>query len=165
VTMITTEPTLIKRLANLLFIGIVLAAIGVFIFRSELTEGVSDAMNDNNAMAIKRRWQPNVEGKFTLRTERDDAAFLQVTNLRSGAPTTIGVPISFDLTNLGDANGFPSLAVFMVDAAGQKTRQVDFQPNDYPHSSRFEKERIELVLRPAQHETSFTVHAYYGGQR
>jgi hypothetical protein len=160
--MLTSEPTLFKRLANLLFMAVVLTAVGVFIFRSELTDAITDALNDNNGMAAKRRWDSSIQGKFTLRPERDDRAFLQVSDLRSGAATAIGVPVTFTLTNLGDANGFPSLAVVMVDANGRATRQVDFSPTDYTHASRFEKEQIQLVLRPLASEKSFTVHAYYG---
>lgn len=161
--MLATESTLIKRSINLLFFGIVLAAAGVYLFRAELAEAVSDGMASNDA-AVKRKWLPGDGGKLVLRPERNDPAFLQVGTLRAGAPSSIGVPVSFDLTNLGDANDFPSIAVVMVDAGKRPLRQIVFPPTEYSHDRRFGKQRVELLLQPRPDERSFTVRAFYGDQ-
>ena len=159
--MLVTESTLVKRAMNMLFLGAVLAATGIYVFRAELADTVSDGFAADDA-AIKRKWLPGTRGKLVLRPERNDAAFLQVGALRSGSPSSIGVPVFFDLINLGDANDFPNIAVVMVGADRRPVRQVIFSPADYTHDSQFEHERIELLLQPRGNERSFTVHAFYG---
>lgn len=159
--MLATESTLVKRAMNILFLGAVLAAAGIYVFRAELTDTVSDGFAGNDT-AIKRKWLPGTRGKLVLRPERNDAAFLQVGALRSGSPSSIGVPVSFDLINLGDANDFPNIAVVMVGADRRPMRQVLFSPADYTHDSHFEHERVDLLLQPRASERSFTVHAFYG---
>jgi hypothetical protein len=159
--MLATESTLVKRAMNLLFLGVLVTATGIYVFRTELADTVSDSFAGNDA-AIKRRWLPGTGGKLVLRPERNDEAFLQVGALRSGMPSSIGVPVSFDLINLGDANDFPNIAVVMVGADRRPIRQILFSPADYTHDNRFGHERVELLLQPRAGERSFTVRAFYG---
>jgi hypothetical protein len=161
--MIATESTVMKRTMNLVFLGVVATAAALFVFRAELTEAAFDALANNEA-AAKLKWSPDAGGKFVLRPERNDTLFLQVGALRSGAATSLGVPVSFDLTNLGDANDFPNIAVVMVGAGGQPLRQVVFSPKEYTHQARFEKQHVELMLQPRPGERSFTVRVFYGEQ-
>jgi hypothetical protein len=159
--MLATEPTLIRRAMNTLFMGALLCVGAAYVFRAEITDAVTDGLGKNDA-AVKRKWEEGIRGKLSLRPQSNDPAFLQVTGLRSGAATQAGVPISFDLTNLGDANDFPNIAVLTVDAAGRPLRQILFSPADYNHGRRFEKERVELLVRPRHEERSFTVQGFYG---
>jgi hypothetical protein len=146
---------------NLLFFGFALAASAAYVYRAELSEAVSDSLA-NNEVAVKRSWSPGSGGKFILRPEHNDALFLRVGSLRAGAPTSLGVPVSFDLTNLGDANDFPNIAVSMVGADGRYLRQLVFSPNDYAHDSRFALQHVELFLQPRPNEHSFTIKVFYG---
>jgi hypothetical protein len=159
--MMASEPTYFKKFFNLLFLAIVVAAAGVYLFRAELSEAVSDAMA-KNAAAVKREWAPGSGGVLVLRPEQNDQSLLKVGALRAGAPSSLGVPVSFDLTNLGDANDFPNLAVVMVGADGSARRTIYFTPTDYSHSNRFENERVELLLQPRPDEHRFTIRAFYG---
>lgn len=159
--MLATEPTLIRRAINTLFMGALLAAAAAYAFRAEITDAVTDGLNKNDA-AVKRVWEDGVRGRLSLRPQTNDPAFLQVSGLRAGAATQVGVPISFDLTNLGDANDFPNIAVLTVDASGRPLRKILFSPSDYNHGKRFERDRVELLVRPRPDERSFTVQAFYG---
>jgi len=159
--MLATEPTLMRRAINTLFLVVVLTVSVACVFRAEITDAVTDSLARNDA-AIKRKWEEGISGRLSLRPQTNDPAFLQVTGLQSGAAMLAGVPISFDLTNLGDANDFPNIAVSMADAAGRPLRQILFSPADYTHGRRFEKERVELLLRPRPEERHFTVQAFYG---
>jgi hypothetical protein len=156
-----SEPFLAKRVVNILFLGVVTAAVGVYLFRSELADAVSDNLRTNSA-ALRRTWSPIERGKFVLRPVRNDPAFLRVGALRAGRASSIGVPVTFDLTNLGDSNDFPSIAVLMTGTAGQPLRQILFSPRDYSHASRFEKQPVELFLHPRPEERGFTVRVFYG---
>jgi hypothetical protein len=157
---IATESMLIKRTANLVFLSAALAASAAYVFRAEIVDAVYDSLASND-VAIKRKWSPESGGRFTLRPERNDVAFLRVGALHAGAPTSLGVPVSFDLTNLGDANDFPNIAVVMASAGGRPVRQVVFSPGDYSHDSRFGQQHVELLLQPRPEEHSFTVRVFY----
>lgn len=159
--MIATEPIAIKRILNVLFFGVVLAAGAAYVYRAELYDAVLDSLSNNQA-AVKRMWSPASGGRFTLRPERNDVLFLRVGSLRAGLPTSLGVPVSFDLTNLGDANDFPNIAVQMAGPDGRLLRQQMFSPDDYAHDSRFESQHVELFLQPQPNERSFTVTVFYG---
>lgn len=159
--MLATEPTLIRRAVNTLFVGALLCIGTAYVFRAEITDAVTDSLSKNEA-AVKRTWQEGLRGGLSLRPQTNDPAFLQITGLHSGAATQLGVPISFDLTNLGDANDFPNLAVLTVDGGGRPLRQILFSPADYNHGKRFERERVELLVRPRPEERKFTVQAFYG---
>lgn len=161
--MLATESTLVKHAFNILILGAVLMAVGVYVFRTELADTALDGFAGNDA-AIKRRWLPGTRGKLVLRPERNDEAFLQVGALRSGSPSSIGVPVSFDLINLGDANDFPNIAMVMVGGDRRPIRQILFSPADYTHDNQFEHERIELLVQPRAGERSFTVHPFYGNR-
>lgn len=159
--MMATEPTLIRRSINTLLVGALFAIAVAYVFRAEITDVVTDGLSSNDA-AAKRVWVGGLRGRMSLRPQTNDPAFLQITGLRAGAATQVGVPISFDLTNLGDANDFPNIAVVTVDSNSRSLRKILFSPRDYNHSKRFERERIELLVRPLPGERSFTVHAFYG---
>jgi len=159
--MLANESSLVKRAVNTLILCAVFMALGIYVFRTEIADTALDSFAGNDT-AMKRKWLPGTHGKLVLRPERNDEAFLRVGALRSGSPSSIGVPVSFDLVNLGDANDFPNIAVVMVGADGRPIRQVLFSPADYTHDSQFEHERIELLLQPRASERSFTVHAFYG---
>jgi hypothetical protein len=158
---IAAEPMVIKRVAHLLFLAIALAAGAACVFRAELSEALYDSLADNDA-AVRRTWSPSSGGKFALRPERNDASLLRVGSLHAGAPTSLGVPVSFDLTNLGDANDFPNIAVVMIGASGTPVREVVFRPSDYSHGSRFGLQHVELLLQPRHDERRFTVRVFYG---
>jgi hypothetical protein len=159
--MLAVESTLTRKVVNLLFLGVIVAVSAVYLFRAELADAVVDSLS-NNDVAAKRRWTPEVGGRFGLRAERNDAAFVQIDALRAGARSSLGVPVSFDLTNLGDANDFPNIAIVMVGAGSKPLRQILFSPRDYPHKERFEKQRVELILQPRPEELRFTVRVFYG---
>jgi hypothetical protein len=156
-----SESILAKRLVNVLFLGVVATAVGIYVFRAELADAVSDNLHTNSA-AMRRTWSPGDGGKFVLRPERNDPAFLRVGALHAGRASPIGVPVNFDLTNLGDANDFPNIAVVMTGSGGRQLRQILFSPQDYAHDSRFEKEQIQLLLQPRPEERGFTVRVFYG---
>jgi hypothetical protein len=159
--MLATESSGVKKVINLLFVSAVLAIVVAYVFRAELSEAVSDAILDNPA-AVKRPWSRDMGGRFSLRPGRNDAALLKVGALRLGQSTSMGVPIAFDLTNLGDANDYPSVGVIMLDANRRALRQVIFSAKDYQHEGRFQTHRVELLLQPRPEERSFTVRAFYG---
>jgi hypothetical protein len=156
-----SESILAKRLVNVLFLGVVATAVAIYIFRAELADAVSDSVHTNSA-AMRRAWSPGDGGKFVLRPERNDPTFLRVGALHPGRASSIGVPVNFDLTNLGDANDFPNIAVVMTGSGGRQLRQILFSPQDYPHGDRFEKEQIQLILQPRPDERGFTVRVFYG---
>lgn len=155
-----TEPIPIRRIRNLLFFGFALAASAGYVYRAELSEAVFDSLASNEG-AVKRIWFPKSGGRFILRPEHNDPLFLRVGSLRAGAPNSLGVPVSFDLTNLGDANDFPDIAVLMVGTDGWPLRQLLFSPDDYAHDSRFGSQHVELLLQPRLDEHSFTVRVFY----
>ncbi|WP_371765513.1 hypothetical protein [Massilia sp.] len=159
--MLTAESTLAKKFVNLLFYGAAAIATTGYVFWTELTDAVTDQLTDRGAV-VKRRWDPGLGGQLSLRPERNDTGFLQVSGLKSGARTPFGIPVSFDLTNQGAANDFPNVAVVMVNTSGQALRQILFSPKDYSHGTRFEKEHVELLLQPRGEERSFTVRVFYG---
>lgn len=159
--MLSTESTLLKRLVNILFVGIGIAAAGVYTFRAELSDTLTDALQARDG-AVKRVWSAETSGPMTLRPERNDDRLLKVGALHAGAPSSIGIPVSFELTNLGDANDFPNVAVVMIGAGGCETREVVFKPADYTHPSKFDTHSIELLLHPRGDERSFTVRVFYG---
>lgn len=159
--MLSTESSLLKRLINILFLGIGVATAAVYTFRAELSDTLTDALQARDG-AVKRVWSPETPGSMALRPERNDDRLLKVGALHAGTPSSIGIPVSFELTNLGDANDFPNVAVVMIGAAGRETREVVFTPADYTHSSKFETQSIELLLHPRGEERSFTVRVFYG---
>lgn len=159
--MLATESTVIKQTVNLLFIGLIVSAAAIFVFRAELSDVVFDSLANNEA-AAKRRWDPGTGGTFVLRPERNDPLFLQVGGLRTGTATAVGTPVSFNLTNLGDANDFPNIAIVMVGAGGHPLRQIVFSPSEYSHDSRFGRQHVELLIQPRPGEHSFAVRVFYG---
>ena len=154
------EPVLVRRIANLFFLGVILGAGTAYVFRAEISDAVFDSLVNNEA-AIKRKWSPETGGRFDLRSERNDISFLRIAALHAAAPTSLGVPVAFELTNLGDANDFPNIAIVMIGAAGLPTRQVVFSPKDYVHYARFERQHVELLLQPHPEERSFKVQLFY----
>jgi hypothetical protein len=152
---------LIKRMSNLLFVSIALAASAGYVYRAEIFDMVYDSLASNEA-AIKRKWLPENGGRFMLRPERNDVSFLRIGALRTGAPNSLGVPVSFELTNLGDANDFPNIAVFLVGADGKPVRHLVFSPSEYSHDSQFKQQHVELLVQPRPDEQRFTVQVFYG---
>lgn len=157
------ESVFARRVSNLFFLGVALAAGTAYVFRAEISDAVFDSLA-NNEFAIKRKWSPENGGRFVLRSERNDISFLRIAALHVAAPSSLGVPVSFELTNLGDANDFPSIAVVMIGTGGLPARQVVFSPNDYAHDARFERQHVELLLQPHPEERSFKVQAFYEGK-
>ena len=98
---------------------------------------------------------------FSLSPERNDVRFIQVSELKSGEPTTIGTPVQLLLTNKGDSNDFPSIKVILLNSAKQIVREQNFGPTDYQHSDKFESEEIHLLVNLNPNERSFTVKPYY----
>jgi hypothetical protein len=159
--MLVGESTLAKRFVSLLFYGAAAVASTGYVFWHELTDAVTDQLTACDTV-VKRRWDRALGGHLSLRPERNDPAFLQVTSLKAGARTPFGIPVSFDLTNQSAANDFPNVAAVMVSSNGQALRQILFSPKDYSHGTRFENEHIELLLQPRGDERSFTIRVFYG---
>lgn len=156
-----SESNLAKRVISVLFLGVVMTAVVIYIFRAELADAVADKLYTNSA-AVRRTWSPGQGGKFTLRPERNDPAFLRVGALHAGRASSLGVPVTFDLTNLGDTNDFPNIAVVMTATGGRPLRQILFSPQDYSHDSQFEKQQVELLIQPRPGESGFAVRVFYG---
>jgi hypothetical protein len=159
--MLAAESTIVKQAVNLLFIGLVASAAAVFVFRAELSDAIFDSLANNEA-AARRNWDPATGGTFVLRPERNDPLFLQVTELRAGIATAAGTPVSFNLTNLGNANDFPNIAIVTIGTDGRPLRQLVFSPKEYAHDSRFGRQHVELLIQPRTGEQSFTVRVFYG---
>lgn len=159
--MAATDTMLIKRIANLFFLAIALLASAVYVCRHELSDAIYDSLASNDS-AIKRKWFPKNGGRFILRPAHNDVSFLRVSPLHVGVTTSLGVPVSFDLTNLGDDNDFPTIVVIMTSHIGKPMRRVVFEPSEYAHDSRFGQQHLELLLQPRSGERGFTVQVLYG---
>lgn len=148
--------------AYLLIIGLTLVAI-FFVFRAEFVNGLTDTVNSNQ-FAIKGTLSDSAiihNDHFILRPERNDSGFIQVSNFTSGTPSSLGTPINFEMTNVGDSNDFPNIKVFLVNYSGKIVRIVKFGSNDYQHSDKFEIEKIQVLISLNPGETKFTVQPYY----
>lgn len=157
--MLSTESTFFRKIVSLAILTVILGVSIAFVFRPEINDAIVDrfALSEN---AAAHKWSKGVGGKVTLRPESNDSAFVRVANLRSGTPSRFGVPVSFDLINLGAMNDYPDIGVVMMGMRGP-TRETVYSPQQYAHGKKFEQERIELFLNPKPEETSFTVRAFY----
>lgn len=159
-----SESGVMRRFIQLVILSLVASVVLMAVFRAELSEALYDSLT-NNTGAVKRTWSREMGGALALRPERNDPLFLRVDGLRAGVPSTLGVPVSFELANFGEANDFPNIAVSMAGADGRPLRRIVYSPQDYSHSHRFEKQHVELVLQPGPREVRFTVQVFYGELR
>lgn len=160
--MLTNESTIFRKLVSIAILAVILSVGFAFAFRSEINDAIVDRFAQSESAAVVK-WSRGIRGTVTLRPESNDAAFLRVANLRSGTPSRFGIPVSFDLINLGAMNDYPDLGIVMVGANGP-TRQMTYPSQQYAHGTKFEQERIEIFLQPRPGEYSFTVRAFYQGR-
>ena len=158
-----TESPFLRRMVGILLSLLLLLALASFVFRSEISEAISDSFS-NNALAEKRvidDSQLDAVGSYVLRPDRNDVGLIQISRLTTGGATMAGTPIAFTLTNRGESNGFPNILVVLVDKTGRAVRQQIFTEREYVHPARFEEVEVELLLSLQSGETGFTAKPFY----
>lgn len=142
----------------------VMFAVGA-VFWDQILDSVGDSLNTSKSVVVTSiddvQFLTRRKG-FELRSMRDDIELVKVSDLKAAAPTSVGVPVSFVLTNTGGANEFPSIRIYLTSITGRRVRAIDFRPTDYAHDKRFEVQKVDLLLSRQGGETGFTVEPYYG---